>query len=101
MSTKIFALKLQSPKPTAPPNDYILVLNEHLTPDEFVADLRELYPDIPTSDGMLGLALEGSYRMTPRQFLRYMVTTVAYTPEVEGGVCVPKLLGRGMGERKK
>lgn len=95
MSTKIFILKLQSPKLPAPPNDYILVLNEHLTPDEFVADLQELYPAIPTANGKLRLVLDGSYCMTPRQFLRYMMTTVAYTPEVKGGVCVPKLLGRG------
>ncbi|KAF8448596.1 hypothetical protein BGX38DRAFT_1270192 [Terfezia claveryi] len=95
MSTKIFVLKLQSPKLPAPPNDYILVLNEHLTPDEFVADLQELYPAIPTANGKLRLVLDGSYRMSPRQFLRYMMTTVAYTPEVKGGVCVPKLLGRG------
>jgi len=92
MSTKIFILKLQGPK-SAAPKDYILVSNEHLTLDEFVADLQELYPTIPTTDGKLGLVLKGSYRMTPRQFLRYMVTTVAYAPEVEGGVCVPKLLG--------
>jgi len=97
MSTKIFVLKLQSPQLDTPPNDYILLLNEHLTADEFVADLRELDPAIPTTNEKLRLVLEGSYRMTPRQFLRYMMTTVAYTPEVEGGVCVPKLLGRGNG----
>ncbi|RPB24396.1 hypothetical protein L211DRAFT_848723 [Terfezia boudieri ATCC MYA-4762] len=97
MSTKIFILKLQSPKLPAPPNDYILVLNEHLTPDEFVADLQELFPAISTANGKLRLVLDGSYRMTPRQFLRYMMTTVAYTPEMKGGVCVPKLLGRGNG----
>ncbi|KAF8429786.1 hypothetical protein EV426DRAFT_582791 [Tirmania nivea] len=97
MSTKIFILSLQIPWSTASPKDYILVLNKQLTPDEFIADLRELYPDIPTTDGMLGLALEGTDSMTPRQFLRYMRTTVAYTPKVEGGVCVPKLLGRGNG----
>ncbi|KAF8451699.1 hypothetical protein BGX38DRAFT_1142023 [Terfezia claveryi] len=93
MSNKIFALKLQSPQSTAPPKDYILLLNEHLTPNEFVADLQELYPAIPTTNRMPGIMLEGSYRMTPRQFLRYMRTMVTYTPEVEGRVCVPKLLG--------
>jgi len=97
MSTKIFVLKFQSSKSTTPPKDYILVLNEHLTPNEFIADLQEMYPAIPTAEGKLGIVLEGSYHMTPRQFLRYMMTTVAYTPEVEGGVCVPKLLGEGNG----
>lgn len=97
MSTKIFALKVQSPEATTPPKDYILVLNEQFTPNEFVTDLHELSPAIPTANGSLGLILEGSYRMPPRQFLRYMMTTVAYTPEVEGGICVPKLFGRGNG----
>jgi len=68
------------------------VLNEHLTADDFVEDLQELYP---AAGGNLVLVLEGSNPMAPRQFLRYMMTTVAYTPEVEDGVCVPKLLGGG------
>ncbi|KAF8448594.1 hypothetical protein BGX38DRAFT_1142709 [Terfezia claveryi] len=97
MSTKIFALKVQSPKATTPPKDYILVLNEHLTPNDFITDIHELYPAIPTANGKLGLVLDGSYRMPPRQFLRYMMSTVAYTPEVKGGICVPKLFGRGNG----
>ena len=97
MSTKIFVLKLQDPQSAAPPEDYILILNNHLGINEFVADLQELYPAIHTTNGKLRLVLEGSYRMAPGQFLRYMKTTVAYMPEVEGGVCVPKLLGGGNG----
>ena len=97
MSTKLFALKITSLQSTTPPKDYILVLNDHLTTDEFVKDLHELYPAIPTADRELRIVLEGSYQMTPRQFLRYMTTAAAYAPEVEGGVCVPKLLGGGNG----
>ncbi|KAF8419753.1 hypothetical protein EV426DRAFT_700915 [Tirmania nivea] len=94
MSTKNFILKIQSPTSITSSKSYILALNTRFTTSHFISDLQELYP--PTKEAKQPiLMLEGTYRMMPRQFLRYMRDSVDYKPAVRHGVYVPSMFGQG------
>ncbi|KAF8414684.1 hypothetical protein BGX38DRAFT_1247326 [Terfezia claveryi] len=92
MSTKNFILKIQSPTSATSSKDYILVLNTKFTTTQFICDLQELYPPA-TEAKLLVLMLQGTYRMMPGQFLRYMWYNVDYKPAVQDGIYLPSLFG--------
>ncbi|KAF8448592.1 hypothetical protein BGX38DRAFT_1188705 [Terfezia claveryi] len=96
MSTKNFILKIQSPTSATSSKDYILVLNTKFTTTQFICDLQELYPPA-TEAKLLVLMLQGTYRMMPGQFLRYMWYNVDYKPAVQDGIYLPSLFGGGNG----